>query len=259
MSLGRTTDYDMITNHLIITPQWAVIPLEEADRIPHPVVLCTTIHISSDIVQGLFQALLPDEQQRALRFRQTEDRLRFIIGRALLRRLLSSYTHKELENTPFQHNAYGKPGLAPHFNAPQFNLAHAGDYVVIGLDAHPIGIDIEYLNPHFDFNTVLPANFSAEEIRYIQDASSPYCNFYLLWTRKEAFLKHIGYGLAQSPIHVPALQGTHPLLHRFGTNERAKYHYHSHSCYLTNSNHLLSVCLNNSDGRTPAFYEIQLA
>src|SRR5690606_1550731 len=227
MPIERAKDHDMITNHMIIDPHWTDISLEQTSRISHPAVLCSNIYAASDIAQDLFQTLLPEEQQRALRFRQIDDRLRFVVGRTLLRKLLSGYTKEGLENIPFQHNAYGKPQLAEYYHVPQFNLAHAGNYVAVGLDLHPVGIDVEYLNPSFDFNPLLSSNFSPQEIQYIQEGLSPYKNFYLLWTRKEAFLKHIGCGLAKSTMEVPSLPGSYTFSH-FGTYE-AKYHYHIYS------------------------------
>lgn len=246
----------MITNHMMINPRWADISLEQLSSISYPAVLCSTIYAANNTVQELFQILLPEEQQRASRFRQTDDRLRFVIGRALLRKLLGSLTKQWLENTSFQHNAYGKPELAGYYNLPQFNLAHAGKYVVIGLDSQPVGIDIEYINPIFDFNSLLEANFSPEEIQHIQESPSPYKNFYLFWTRKEAFLKQIGCGLTKSPMHVPSLPGPHAL-HHFSTYEGER-HYHTYSCYLTDADHLLSICLCNSNNNSPVFHELRL-
>src|SRR5690554_1483469 len=125
----------MITNHMIIKPRWTETSLEQVSYISHPAVFCLNVYANRHIAEKLFQELLPEEQQRALRFRQTDDRLRFVIGRALLRKLLGGYTKQGLESTPFQHNAYGKPALAGYYNVPQFNLAHAGSYVAIGLDS----------------------------------------------------------------------------------------------------------------------------
>lgn len=247
----------MITNHLISTPLWADISLEQIRSITYPAVLCSTIYMADDIVQELFQTLLPEEQERAFRFRQTDDRLRFVVGRALLRKLLGSYTKQGLENISFQHNAYGKPELAGYHHIPQFNLAHAGSYVAIGLDSQPVGIDIEYINPAFDFNSLLATNFSRKEIQYLQESPSPYTSFYLLWTRKEAFLKHIGCGLTKSPLHVPALPGPGTLPHF--SAYKGPHHYHTYSCSLTAPDHLLSICLRNPDNTPPVFYELQLS
>lgn len=129
----------------------------------HPAVLCATIQVASEVAQGLFHALLPEEQQHALRFRQSDDRLRFVMGRALLRKLLGCYTKQGLEDIPFGQNAFGKPELLGYDSVPQFNVAHAGSYVTIGLDLQPVGIDMEFINPLFDFDTVLDATFSSEE------------------------------------------------------------------------------------------------
>lgn len=246
----------MITNHLIAQHHWMDISSEQLSSVTHPAVICSTIRVASDVIQALFQTLLPEEQQHALRFRQTDDHFRFVMGRALLRKLLGRYTKMGLENVPFGQNAYGKPELAGFANVPQFNVAHTGSFVVIGLDWHPVGIDMEHINPLFDFNSVLDATFSPEEIKYIENSSSPSERFYLLWTRKEAFLKHMGCGLSESPVHVPTLPGVHPLHHFSAHLERG--HYHTYSCLLTEPDHILSICLGNGHDTPPTFYELRL-
>ncbi|WOB44562.1 4'-phosphopantetheinyl transferase superfamily protein [Thermoleptolyngbya oregonensis NK1-22] len=149
----------------------------------------------------LEQTLSPDEQARATKFRQKSDRARFIIGRGILRHLLSRYTGLAPSAICFSYNSYGKPALmsSPSAALPlQFNLSHSGRLVLYGFtQEHPIGVDLEQHRP-LDVLALARSVFSESE-RAVLNPLPPaeqLTQFLQLWTCKEAYVKATGRGLS---------------------------------------------------------------
>ena len=73
----------------------------------------------------------------------------------------------------------------------QYNLSDSGDRILIAVSRQAVGIDVEYVKPKFYYDTILPLNFTQEEIDFISGGDSSN-RFFMLWTRKEAILKATG-------------------------------------------------------------------
>ena len=85
----------------------------------------------------------------------------------------------------------------PYFpTAPdvRFNWSHSGPYVLCALSKKPVGVDIEVIRPRRDS---LPAYaLTARERAEYRTLGADWPAFYVLWTRKEAWCKYTGEGLA---------------------------------------------------------------
>ncbi|MFD2371951.1 4'-phosphopantetheinyl transferase family protein [Brevibacillus sp. GCM10020057] len=144
-----------------------------------------------------------EEQRRAERFRSVRDQLRFRFAHGLLRRLLAAYTGLAPSVLRFRLGRWGKPFLydenaARSRSLVRFNMSHAKDAVCYALAARcEIGVDLEYVDPHFDWHSAAQVCFSPCE-RELLDAfpeKERTRAFYRLWTQKEALLKASGVGL----------------------------------------------------------------
>jgi 4'-phosphopantetheinyl transferase len=139
--------------------------------------------------QGL--ALLPSTRRaRALRYLREEDRLRCLAGGLLMRRLLGVREDGQLVEGP-----HGKPRLAG--KGPQFNLSHAGEYVVLALGERPLGVDIERterMKPAAARYCLTP-----EEYALFARAENPEEFFCAIWTGKESVMKGTGLGMRLAP------------------------------------------------------------
>lgn len=140
--------------------------------------------------------LSEDERARAARFRFDRDRQRYTAGRCALRCLLSTYLKKEPRSIAFSYGFAGKPSVS----GISFNLAHSGSHAVIAIAANArVGVDIEEVREFSDMDDVAKSVFSSGELQRWrsapEDRRADY--FYRLWTRKEAYLKAIGEGIAQ--------------------------------------------------------------
>jgi 4'-phosphopantetheinyl transferase len=147
--------------------------------------------------------LSPPEQDRAARFHFELHRRRFIVGRGWLRVILGRYLQAEPQLVQFVCSAHGKPELSGSFSSSglRFNLAHSEDLAVLAVTRlGPVGVDLEKIVPLEDVDELVARFFSSRENNSFQQLPSEQKPnaFFSLWTRKEAWLKATGEGIAHS-------------------------------------------------------------
>ena len=87
--------------------------------------------------------ILSDDEKRKLRAR-TEDRLRFLAGRILLRFELGNRLSLAPAEVPLARTRWGKPVLGPGCDDLLFNLAHSGENILLAMTStSPVGVDVE--------------------------------------------------------------------------------------------------------------------
>jgi 4'-phosphopantetheinyl transferase len=184
------------------------------------------------LLDELGRSLSPDEWERARRFRFEIHRRRFIAGRGSLRALLAAYLGERPAALAFAYGDRGKPDLAgdPWL---RFNLSHSEDLGLLGLvRGRPLGVDVEYRKEMSDLEQIASRFFSASEnadLARVPTAGKKEA-FFNCWTRKEAYLKAVGVGLA-APLDsfvVTLVPGEEPrMLSLEGDRERAaRWFYH---------------------------------
>lgn len=144
------------------------------------------------------EVLSPCEKAKAAGFRFEEDKDRFIVGRAVLRKLSSQYMGCKTNEVLFGYNQFGKP-YYKNSTLLKFNLSHSNRLAVIGFSSNlEIGIDIEKVNSDYDFSDIAQTVFSRKELLMLNKLNpmDRIARFYELWTRKEAFIKGVGHGLS---------------------------------------------------------------
>lgn len=149
-------------------------------------------------VQAYWDILDETERDRAMKFRFLKDRLCFIIARGVLRNLLATYIYVSPEDITFSYGYNGKPYI-DHKSDIQFNVSHSGDTIILGfVQKYDIGIDVEHTKRPVEVEKVARCFFSNEEISSLLSLDPTYHTqaFYNCWTRKEAFIKALGSGLA---------------------------------------------------------------
>lgn len=148
----------------------------------------------------LARTLNADERERSKRFYFKQDRVRFIVGRGLLRTILGHYLSIEPGELQFCYSSRGKPSLAETFRGSRirFNLAHSYGFALyaVTLDRE-IGVDLEYVKPIAEATRIVNRFFSDQE-KAAFDTFTSYEKpeaFFRYWTCKEAYLKACGEGL----------------------------------------------------------------
>ena len=158
------------------------------------------LSVANERVERLAQALSPDEQARASRFRTHDLQVRFVTARGMLREILGAYLGMRPEDIRFQYDARQKPSLAPAMPAPalHFNVAHSGDLALYAVATDgAVGVDVELMTPLPDARDIAGSFFSKAEQRALSviPERDQCAAFYRIWTRKEAYLKATGMGL----------------------------------------------------------------
>lgn len=147
-----------------------------------------------------FEATLNiEERARADRFRGEGLRKKFVAGRGALRSLLGSYLGRNPADVRLRYGVHGKPILEDDPGGLSFNLAHSGDVALCAFsNGRAVGVDIEIERPLENGANIIKRFFSTSEQAafHALPASERLRGFYLGWTRKEAFLKATGTGLA---------------------------------------------------------------
>jgi 4'-phosphopantetheinyl transferase len=149
--------------------------------------------------ERLRASLAPDELHRAARFLAARDADRYVVGRGALRAVLAGYLDTAPRALRFRYGPQGKPELEDSAGGLHFNVAHADALALIAVTgAAPIGVDVEAITTGDDLDTVAATHFAAEERRELAALGSAEqaAAFLRIWTRKEAWLKATGDGLA---------------------------------------------------------------
>lgn len=156
-----------------------------------------------DVIRRMEIWLAPEEHQRADRFLGPRLRDRYVVGRGVLRQLLDSYLGCGPARLRFRYGPRGKPALDWPKAAPPllFNLSHSGGRAVLAVAlGRQLGVDIEQMRPLPEDEAIVRRFFSPSEVREFlaQPPELRLTAFYSGWTRKEAFLKATGGGLADA-------------------------------------------------------------
>lgn len=140
--------------------------------------------------------LSADERVRADRYRILDHRRRYTITHGALRVLLSCYLSVDPASLEFDYGSRGKPTLRG--SGPHFNLSHSAQLAMIAIAAEPVGIDCEKTRHLERLVDIAKRQFStAEHLSLLQLPEAERLQaFYRCWTRKEAYVKALGLGLA---------------------------------------------------------------
>jgi 4'-phosphopantetheinyl transferase len=156
-----------------------------------------------DSLSRLASMLSEEEKQRATRFRSDTHRNRFVAARGILRTLLGGCLDCGPDELKFDYGPTGKPALAGRYTESglSFNVAHSQSLGLVAITRRgPIGVDVEFIRPMSDASGLVERFFSARENALFQSLPDHQKNiaFFNLWTRKEAWLKATGQGIAHS-------------------------------------------------------------
>jgi 4'-phosphopantetheinyl transferase len=147
--------------------------------------------------------LSPDEKTRCARFLLDKPRHEYIATRGSLRRLLAACLSCDPGDVAFGYAPSGKPHLDRKFQSSgiDFNVSHTDGLAVIALSWQgQIGIDVERVRSDRDPRNIARRFFSQREQNELLNLSGPELHeaFFRCWTRKEAYIKACGEGLALS-------------------------------------------------------------
>ncbi len=145
-----------------------------------------------------YRPLLDSREQAHLAgLRRESARLRFLVGRGLLRHGLSEVLGRAPETLAFELGAQGKPELRDEA-ACYFNLSHSHDWLALVISrAGPVGVDVEFHGRRNRVDDLARHYFSREEQAQLAGLSGAArrARFFMLWTLREAYAKALGCSL----------------------------------------------------------------
>ena len=155
----------------------------------------------ANVIAKLAPLLSEDEYQRAMRYYRPVDRDRFIVGRGILRKIISAYLALPPGQLQFTYNEYGKPAVSDDQNdrALNFNLSHSAELILYAVTiGRVVGIDIEYIREDFATLEIAEHFFSKDEVAVLKSLPTDQrtIGFFNCWSRKEAFIKAKGMGVS---------------------------------------------------------------
>ena len=147
---------------------------------------------SPKIFDEWYNDVSPDKQARIDRISDISRRNTLILSDHLARKAVSRFCNILEKDVVFRYNSHGKPFYPEE--GVHFSISHSGNYVVCCIDEKPCGIDIETVR---DVQLQTAKRFCTEnELEFINSADDKQTAFLYIWTRKEAYFKSIGCGIA---------------------------------------------------------------
>jgi 4'-phosphopantetheinyl transferase len=159
------------------------------------------------IFKELKKYLSNDELNLCIRFYKKNDKIRSLVSKYIQKNLISKYLGMPANLIEFKFNNFLKPFIKNEVSSKKlnFNLSHAGDYIVIAFILNSlVGVDIELHNFSIDHESLINQIFSRQEIlkwQKLSESEKKY-SFYHVWSSKEALLKGVGIGLSFSPTEI---------------------------------------------------------
>lgn len=175
----------------------------------------------------LHELLLPDEQQRATRFRQLADSHRFVAGRGWLRWLMGHFTHTPPGEIRLVTGPFGKPDLLNTTGSGRnwhINVSHAGEWILLAVGNVPVGVDVEWIDPNWPYQDLVASSLNADEQAQLVASPTPRDLFYTFWTRKESLLKATGQGLTDDLPAISVSKGVHQITNGSLTGKIGRAH-----------------------------------
>ena len=156
------------------------------------------IDIEDACYQNDWRVLDAAEQERAEKIKNGLLRKRYVAVHGRLRNVLAQVLNEPPEKINIKKAEHGKPYL-PDRPELVFNLSHSAAAMVIAVGRNcQLGVDMEYCKPRASLVALVDKCFSKEEAKYwnaLPEAQKT-VEFYRFWTRKEAFVKATGRGIA---------------------------------------------------------------
>jgi 4'-phosphopantetheinyl transferase len=180
----------------------------QSDRAPYPTL--SGIHVwltayqdlvDPDLLARLGQLMDPRERAQHQRFLFEDDRLRYLVTRAMVRTVLSRHAPVAPADWVFTVNDYGRPELAAQHGMPglHFNISHTRGMIALAVSRQvALGIDIENICWRAAPLDVAEHYFAPAEVAALATLppAQRHAGFFAYWTLKESYIKARGMGLS---------------------------------------------------------------
>ena len=211
----------------------------------------TDVGLLSDL-----RTLLSDaERHQEQRFYFADDRLRYLVTRAMVRTVLSRYAAVAPADWLFSASDHGRPVIVNHHQEAldlSFNLSHTRGLIALGVTRNrALGIDVENLQARQVSMDVADRYFSPSEVAELASVPSELRQdrFFEYWTFKESYIKARGLGLSipldQFSFHYPHASGVQIAIDPELDDDSTRWSFWQ---YRPASKYLLAICAERVHG-----------
>lgn len=188
-------------------------PLPAVPPLMEGIVQLWLVHASPEAGKHAEALLSEEERARSATIRRSADRRLYASSHVALRHLLSAHLERDpaqidfiREPCPCCDKPHGRPALP---GAPlHFSLSHSGNLALIAFATKPVGVDLERLPEPEVVSQVArvlhPLERTGLEALPVERRAAAFAR---CWTRKEAYLKGVGSGIADNLV-ATTLTGT---------------------------------------------------
>lgn len=140
------------------------------------------------------------EKGRLAAYARDEDKARFLLGAAIIRRVLGRRFAMAPAAVALDRTCpdCGKPHGKVTTEGMQLSVSHSGDLIAVAFHPRtPVGVDVELVDPSIDADSLATVSLSeseADQLAAIEPAERARA-FTQYWTRKEAVVKATGDGI----------------------------------------------------------------
>jgi len=173
----------------MVVPSWT----EETASVCDVRVWMSRLNLSPRVFAECYQSLSADEVKRYLAFGDRVAADAFVIRRGTIRHLLATYVEIVPSKIEIETDASGKPHMSAR--EVEFNVSSSRDLAIYAVSTvGEVGIDVEWIDLHLDYSSMLTDYFSDRERAAMAGKSA--VDFFQTWVTKEACAKALGAGLS---------------------------------------------------------------
>lgn len=177
----------------------------KAEKVPelehgHIDIWRSVINLPKQQLEEFHASLSEEERARAGRFTFPDKFEEYVVTRGLLRQALAQVLGNSADSFQFDYTREKKPYLDRRFKDQQISLnvshSHGLALVALSLD-RKLGIDVEKIREDVEYEKLARRFFSEAENKEFEKYQGEKTRaFFATWTRKEAFVKAVGKGIA---------------------------------------------------------------
>lgn len=190
------------------------------------------VALSPGKIQDYHELLSEEEKERADKFTFPDKFEEYVVTRGLLRTALAHVLNQEAGSFVFDYTAERKPYLDKRYEEQRIaiNVSHSHGQVLVAISLdRNIGIDIEKIRENVDYRKLAKRFFSSAEYEaLVLYQGDPLEAFFATWTRKEAFVKAVGkgiaFGLSEFDVNIDPLDAPRMLVTRWRADDVHKWH-----------------------------------
>ena len=184
-----------------MTETWQTEPSDLGISPQHVDIWLTSTELGEEQARAYRESLSQGELARAQKFESDAKYREYIVTRGLLRQVLTSMAGLDIAGVDFLDGEHGKPCLDSRVAGETiaFNVSHSHGLALVALTPEGrLGVDLEKIRPEVDWLPLARRYFSGTEFRALDEFPEDLRlkAFFTCWTRKEAFVKALGAGVA---------------------------------------------------------------